>query len=254
MDDFWTKLLGLPQGSPGIKEALGILNDERIRKQHKRLIDDYEIPHIQTKYGGGNSWKQLQEWYEQARNEAPTMEMQEPIPMAETQEPLIPQDVWESQPALKGKLGGQEQVLGTTSGDYSKITEHALNYPGSRFTPEILEMFKQKMDPDTMARVIAASVSETGMGKAASTFRGDGGLKERNWWGFKLPTPDQPDWSRDWYDPPTWDIMIEDLLRNFGEGGRYSKITPESVNLYTTGDREDDWMNNFIATMQAMGY
>lgn len=137
---------------------------------------------------------------------------------------------------------------------YDRGIEYALSYPGTRFTPELLNMLRAALDADTFLRSIAIAQAETGMGKTASSFKNDNQLKERNWWGFKLPTPEQPSWPTDWYDPPTWEQMIEDINRNIGPEGRFGYITPEVANLYTAGDKTDNWLNIVTGALQQMGY
>lgn len=134
---------------------------------------------------------------------------------------------------------------------YKKIKDYALSYPGTRYTPEILNLLAGYLDPDTTAKAVAASIAETGAGKAASSFKGDGKLKNTNWFGIHISKDGQP---ANQYDPESWEIMAQDLLRNFGPGSRFSELTPEKINLYTGGDNPDTWTKNFYSVLRAMGY
>lgn len=134
---------------------------------------------------------------------------------------------------------------------YKRIKDYALSYPNTRYTPEILNTLAGYLDPDTMAKAIAASISETGAGSKASSFKGDGKLKNINWFGIHIPKDGQP---ANQYDPESWEIMAQDLLRNFGPGSRFSELTPEKINLYTGGDNPDTWTKNFYSVLRAMGY
>jgi hypothetical protein len=129
---------------------------------------------------------------------------------------------------------------------YQPIFDYALNYGGSRFTPAILGLLAGRMDPQTLAMAIAASVQETSMGAKASNFRG--GLKDRNWFGLHI--------GGNQYDPENWDIMADDIIRNFGEGGRFEpkNFTREKVDTFTAGDKSEDWMRNVPIALNNMGY
>lgn len=246
MEEIFRRLLGIQQGQPGLKSALGTIgrNANRNIMGFLRGTDVYDEPIETQQHGAVFDSKTLQQLFEQAQNE---------IPKAEFHEPLIPQDVWESQPALQPPpvqsppVQAQPEVLGTTDNSYAPIREHALSYPGTRYTPEILDLLQDYLGPEVMAKAIAASIAETGAGKNASNFKGDGGLKERNWFGLHVGGDNT-------YDPDSWEVMAQDILRNFGPGSRYENITPESVNTYTGGDNPNTWMDNFMLTMQAMGY
>jgi len=134
---------------------------------------------------------------------------------------------------------------------YKKIKDYALSYPGTRYTPEILNLLAGYLDPDTMAKAVAASIAETGAGKAATSFKGDGKLKNTNWFGIHISKNGQP---ANQYDPESWEIMAQDLLRNFGPGSRFSELTPEKIYTYTGGDNPDTWTKNFYSVLRAMGY
>lgn len=123
---------------------------------------------------------------------------------------------------------------------------YALNYPGTRYTPEILNILRQYLDEDTLVKAIAASQAETGMGKAAYSFKNDGQLKERNWFGLHI--------GDSTYDPPTWEQMAKDINRNFGPEGPYSDITPENAYTYTGGDRTSNWLKIVLPALKEMGY
>ena len=138
-----------------------------------------------------------------------------------------------------------------TQAKYQKIMDYALSYPGTRYTPEILDLLARYLDPDTMAKAVAASIAETGAGKAASSFKGDGKLKNTNWFGIHISKNGQP---ANQYDPESWEIMAQDLLRNFGPGSRFSELTPEKIYTYTGGDNPDTWTKNFYSVLRAMGY
>lgn len=134
---------------------------------------------------------------------------------------------------------------------YNNIANYALSYPGTRFTPDILNLLSEYLDPDTMAKAIAISQAETGMGKAASSFRGDGKLKNINWFGIHIPKNGQPG---NVYDPETWEEMAEDILRNLGPGSKYSTLTPENIEEWTGGTRSEDWTRIVRDALRTMGY
>jgi hypothetical protein len=241
MDEIFRKLLNRQEGDPTLRQALGTIGQDI----HRNILgairgtDVFDQPIETRRHGPIFDSKSLQQLFEEVQNE---------IPVAETHQPRIPQEIWESQPALQStQPQAQPEVLGMGSSSHSPIRDYALSYPGSRYTPEILDLLQEVLEAEIMARAIAASVAESGMGKAASNFKGDGGLKDRNWFGLHVGGDRT-------YDPESWEVMAQDLLRNFGPGSRFENITPESANLYTGGDRTSSWMDNFSAAMRAMGY
>jgi len=99
-------------------------------------------------------------------------------------------------------------------------------YPGSRITSGYFDALASKLDQDTLLRALAMSIAETGAGRDASAFKGDGSLKQNNFYGYHL--------GGNQYDPDL-DTMISDLNRAFGPGGRYETIDKNTLSWYVRG-------------------
>jgi hypothetical protein len=142
------------------------------------------------------------------------------LPSGPVHEPLIPRDVWESQPALQGSvLGAQDSYKYPQAGEY--ITS---GYPGTRITDEYYRALENSLDEETLMRALGMAIAETGAGRDASDF--NGGLKNVNFYGYHK--------GGNTYDPDL-QTMIQDLQNAFGPGGMYEEITPQTLSWYVYG-------------------
>lgn len=147
-------------------------------------------------------------------------------------------------PQLSAQPLAQPEVLGESTAPIQpapiklpKVNQFMTKkYPGTRVTPEYYSSLETSLDPETLKIAMAMSIAETGAGRDASSFRGDGTKKKFNFYGIhkSWKNADGKVMPANQYDPdlPT---MIEDLKKNFGPGGRYSKINPETLAFYVRG-------------------
>lgn len=131
---------------------------------------------------------------------------------------------------------------------YQKVANFVGSYPGSKIDQSYLEMLAQNSpDIDTLKRIIAASVSETGMGKNAYANPNSpsrDAMKNANYWGYYVGGDRT-------YDPAR-EEMAAIIAKAFGPGGRYSNLNEESINRYTGGDRSSNWANIYNWAMSQM--
>ena len=242
----------LPEGSPNVWEALNTLYKDYQRQNEIKETGSYTLGQpISLMYGTAdntNDFKRIGE-FRDAMNGigAYASPKNRELPELEKQygKEFTP-DVLGAQAGLAGQYQGYDQrdlagipqegteVQGvqTTGTKYPKVYEFTHKvYPGSRITGNYYNALESALDEDTLKRVIAIGVAETGAGKAASSFKGDGSLKQNNFYGIHIAKDGQP---ANQYDPdlPT---MIEDLKRNFGPGARYSTINKDTLAYYVQG-------------------
>ena len=266
MNDFLKNFI-LPKGSPGLKEALSIIKEDKVKKKQKSIADDYNIPWVRSQSKGGtDSWQQLQEWFNQAQNE---------IPKVEYQEPIISQEVWESQPALQEsippevKLEPEVQVLGASNiGIPQSVYDYATGYkysPGgefgqSRLNDQALSILWNEINniyPDLdqasketlLANLVAVAQAESGMGGAYGNPEASN-YKNSNYWNW-FKGGDRG------YDPGSFEAMAQDIVPGIGgytlgTGGRFTR---DNASTYTGNDNLDFWYDQiYNPAMQAMGY
>lgn len=120
---------------------------------------------------------------------------------------------------------------------FPKVQNFVKTYPGSRIDDEYFNLMVEKApDLDTLMRAIAASVSETGMGKNAyqDVYNPNKEqLKNSNYWAYFV------DGDRA-FDPER-EEMLDYIYQAFGPGGRYQNLTPERIDQYTGGDKSSNW-------------
>ena len=148
-----------------------------------------------------------------------------------------------------------ENVLGTNTysnilntPEYQKISDFVSNYPGTRIDNSYLQLLANNSnDIDTLKRIIAASVSETGMGKNAYSNPNNPSreqLKNSNYWGYYVG-------GNRAYDP-TREEMATIIAKAFGPNGAYSNLNSDTINKYTGGDRSSNWANIYNWAMNQM--
>jgi alkylhydroperoxidase/carboxymuconolactone decarboxylase family protein YurZ len=231
----------LPEGSPNLWQALGVLLKDREKQKEIEQYGGYTLDNpIELMYGTANRSNDFESIgkYRDFANERglyaspenrnlPELEKQYSRDFAPQGEVKGLADQYD-QRDLAG-IGVQQS---TGQSRYPRVYEftHKI-YPGSRITGDYYNALESGLDEDTLKRVIAISVAETGAGKAASSFKGDGSLKQNNFYGIHIAKDGKP---ANQYDPdlPT---MIEDLKRNFGPGARYSTINRDTLSYYVQG-------------------
>jgi len=200
-----------------LDKAITTLQQEDIRNQDRRNLGGVQISPVKTDLGTAYTDTQLNDYVTQMQNEwkkqnAPQVLGEEIAPQYQPPTDLAPEPAYEIQ--------------------YPEMMEYIINgYPGSRVTEEYYKAMEQALDEKTLANVLAMSIAETGAGRDASNFQGDGGLKNSNFWGY-FKGGDRT------YDPDTG-VMIEDLQHAFGPGGAYEEITPQTLAYYVHGKAYD---------------
>lgn len=238
--DFYTP----KQGEPTLGESARIIGNNMKRKAQDKLygFHQFDTP-IQTAYGEAVDSGSLDEQFNRAWNEK--------------KQSLAEQYNATQQPVEQDVLGEQEQNVqfydGPPQVKLPKVNEFMTKkYPGTRITQEYYNALENSLDPETLKRAMAMSIAETGAGRDASSFRGDGTKKKYNFYGIHKAWKNAEGKSMpaNQYDPdlPT---MIEDLKKNFGPGGRYSTINKETLAWYVRGRNYKDLDKSGKASVDA---
>lgn len=263
MNDFLTKLLGLPQGSPGIGEALSILNQDRIKKQQEKSLGTYNIPMVNTSEGFTDSYQTLNDLFKRTQmeraNDMGSIPTEQELAYSQPIQQEMPIEMPTAQPSVMGtQTGGiPREVLDYATGyryspggefGQSRLNEQNLSTLWNSINTNYPDL-DQRTKEMLLANLVAVAQAESGMGGAYGNPNA-GNYKDSNFWNW-FAGGDRN------FDPESFDEMANIITKGIGKytlgtGGRFTR---ENASTYTGNDNLGFWYDQiYNPAMRAMGY
>jgi len=263
MDGFIERILGVPQGSPSLMEALAINKQDRIKRNQERIADDYEIPWTRTKYGGTDAYSVLQDWFNRAQLEREE-ELNRTIPTQQELDYGIPSQGIGQIPQDQPQVMGAMDIGSIPQPIYDYATGYRYSPGGefgiSRLNDQTLGILWNEIEntyPDLdqgtkemlLANLVAVAQAESGMGGAYGNPEASN-YKNSNYWNWFKG-------GNRGYDPESFEVMAQDIVPGIGgytigTGGRFTR---DNASTYTGNDNLSFWYDQiYNPAMRAMGY
>lgn len=259
--DIVNSVMGLPQGSPGLKESLRLIGDRNLQDRQERLTDSYVLPEmVYTRFGGTDDSGVLNEWaqkslaerlgglsldsqYEQPQMAAPEVQgiatqYEQPVQALATE---YPQSVLDYSTAYKYSPAGE---FGASRLDAEKlgILWNSIN----KFYPDEDQRTKEAI----LANTVAIAQAESGIGGAYANPKASN-FKHSNYWNW-FKNRDRS------YDPENFEEMSDEIikgLKGYVLDKPDKRFTFKGAEIYTGKDNAERWYNDiYIPAMKAMGY